>query len=735
MRKLVSISFIVLALQCPAQNFKVEKAKFNTTYAEYCAGLLKDGVIFSSNKKPEVLRTFVDEEDNYYTNLYVSREKDGTAQAEQELFSAEISSVLNEGSLSFEPNGKVFWYTSNLIMEDQKVRPGLEFKLGIFKAEKQDGKWARTGAFPHNTQKQNYNVAHPAISPDGSYMVFSSDKEGSIGSSDLWVSYREFDAWTEPVRLPAGINTEENELFPYIDKSGTLYFSSNGLDLGVGLDVYNTKLFSPDEFEHPVRMKAPINTEFDDYAFMIRDDGETGYFSSNRESMNDDVYSFEYVYPEFTACEESYMPYMCYLIEETNITYIDSLPLAYVWNFGDGTSAEEFTQEPCYVDTGFYKINVNIIDTFTGAVYAEISGMELLIEQPNQPYITSPDTLIIDEEVLFSSKESTFNGFEIEEWFWSMGGSKKFKGEEIYYAFTQPGYYQVQLGAISAPDESGNQERICVYKDIFVVENELELEILRELAVQESAEEIVLDYDHMDGETIMANEPEKSVVEEEVESTYYVEVTESGQQIELDDPFFEKINHEITERFKEEGGIYIYSVGQAKEVFSLWDMYKEVLDSGYLSAIVKQERLKAFEEETEKVGHYYPEDEREEWNRTVTEFVNIKFDNNSSRIKEESFGSLDYLSAMLSIEGEFKLKIDAYTDNKGDDNYNKGLSERRAESVKRYLIRQGIEAERLISNGHGEASPISTNETELGRAKNRRVEFEIVTVLFKKQIE
>lgn len=752
MRRLLVISLLLVALQCTSQNFNVSKAKFNTDYQEYCAGLLKDGVIYSSNKKPEVLKTYLDENDNYYTNLYVASEKEEGKRNKTELFSSEISSVLNEGSLSFEPGGRTFWYTSNITYDEKKVRGGKDYMLGIFKAQKRDGKWQRVQAFPYNAKNQEFNVAHPAIAPDGSFMIFSSDMQGGVGASDLYISYRIQEDWSSPELLPEGINTQGNELFPYLDSKGMLYFSSNGIDEGQGLDVYSTAFFNSKDFKSPIRMKAPINTEFDDYAFMIREDGETGYFSSNRDSLNDDVYEFKYMFPTFDGCRENFKPFMCYMIEETNITYIDSLPLAYIWDFGDGTSANGFRNEHCYADTGLYKINLNIIDTLTGVTYASISNMELLIEQPNQPYITSPDTLIMNEEVIFSSMESTFDGFEISEWFWDMGSQKSLKGEVVSYAFNKAGYYQVELGALSFPDESGLQQRSCVYKTVLVVENELELDILREIAKEQELlalesgedpeadetpvtdEDVTLDYGYMQDEVVDGNNAKEAILEEKVESTYYVEVLESEEKVELEDPYFDKLQYEITERRKEDS-TYVYSIGQANEVFALWDLYKEVLDSGYYSAIVKQQRIKAFEEETEEVGYAVPEEERKVWNRTITKFANIQFDKNSSYVKPECYSSLDYIAVMMDIEKEFTLNIDAYTDDKGNAEHNLELSKRRAENVKKYLVRKGVPQERLISKGHGEAKPISSNETEQGRAINRRVEFELETVLFKLQIE
>ncbi|MFK7755587.1 MAG: OmpA family protein [Flavobacteriales bacterium] len=742
MKKLLVISLLLVALQCASQNFNVSKTKFNTDYSEYCAGLIKDGVIYSSNKKPEVLKTYLDENDNYYTNLYVASENLEGKKKKTELFSSEISSVLNEGSLSFEPGGRAFWYTSNITYEEKKVRGNKNYKLGIYKAKKVEGKWQRVQSFRYNSKDQSYNVAHPAISPDGSFMIFSSDMEGGVGASDLYISYRTDEEWSTPELLPEGINTMGNELFPYIDATGILYFSSNGMEQGQGLDIYSTAYFNSEDFKVPVRMKAPINTEFDDYAFMIREDGETGYFSSNRDSLNDDVYEFKYMFPDFDGCRENFKPFMCYMIEETNITYIDTLPLAYIWEFGDGTTANGFRNEHCYADTGLYKINLNIIDTLTGVTYASISNMELLIEQPNQPYITSPDTLIMNEEALFSSRESTFDGFEVSEWFWDMGSEKSLRGEEVVYAFNKPGYYQIELGALGFPDESGLQQRSCVYKTVLVVENELELEILRELTKEQRLEqlaaakekEVTLAYEYLQEEVVDGNNPEEAMLEEKAESTYYVEVAESEERIELEDPFFDKLQYEITERLKDDS-TYVYSVGKANEVFALWDMYKEVLDSGYYSAIVKQKRLSTFEEETEQVGFAIPEDERKEWNRTITKFANIQFDKNSSYVSKDCYSSLDYIAVIMDIEKEFVLSIDAYTDDSGNADHNLELSIRRADNVKKYLIRKGVPQERLVSKGHGEAEPISSNKTEQGRAINRRVEFELETVLFKLQIE
>jgi OOP family OmpA-OmpF porin len=78
---------------------------------------------------------------------------------------------------------------------------------------------------------------------------------------------------------------------------------------------------------------------------------------------------------------------------------------------------------------------------------------------------------------------------------------------------------------------------------------------------------------------------------------------------------------------------------------------------------------------------------------------------------------------MLTTYGTMKIEVQAHTDSMGSDTYNKKLSQRRAESVVEYVTNKGITLSRLTAVGYGETKPISDNNTIIGRAKNRRVEF------------
>ena len=100
----------------------------------------------------------------------------------------------------------------------------------------------------------------------------------------------------------------------------------------------------------------------------------------------------------------------------------------------------------------------------------------------------------------------------------------------------------------------------------------------------------------------------------------------------------------------------------------------------------------------------------------------ILFDTDSDHLKAESKPTLDALIAAAHAQPTWSFGIEGYTDNVGGDAHNQTLSEKRALSVKAYLVAAGVDASRLTTQGFGASHPVSSNDTELGRSQNRRVE-------------
>ena len=104
----------------------------------------------------------------------------------------------------------------------------------------------------------------------------------------------------------------------------------------------------------------------------------------------------------------------------------------------------------------------------------------------------------------------------------------------------------------------------------------------------------------------------------------------------------------------------------------------------------------------------------------------VNFEFNSDHLTVPAQETLDKVAGALEGQPNLNVEIDGYTDSIGSDAYNLKLSKKRAESVKTYLVAHGVAADHLFARGFGEAKPIASNQTDEGRAENRRVEFQVL---------
>lgn len=111
----------------------------------------------------------------------------------------------------------------------------------------------------------------------------------------------------------------------------------------------------------------------------------------------------------------------------------------------------------------------------------------------------------------------------------------------------------------------------------------------------------------------------------------------------------------------------------------------------------------------------------------VTFDSDVLFPLNSSYLTDQAKDEIDKLVNLLADYPNASLIVDGHTDATGTEEYNQWLSEKRAESVKKYLADHGIQASRITTNGYGQAKPVAANNTKEGRQQNRRVEVTIAT--------
>lgn len=225
--------------------------------------------------------------DNFADLYYSKRDKKGKWSEPVLVEGEDINTEAEEGAPIFDSRKSTMYFTRC------KFEKNGYFGCQILKAKKQGPKFAKPEAIP--IASDSAIVAHPALSPDNKILVFASDMPGGLGGKDLWyIKELSRNSWSEPINLGPDVNTEQDEMFPFIRANGDLYFSSNGrLGMG-GLDIYRAKKKGNSKWGDVENVKAPINSNSNDFAIHFDGDREKGYFSSNREGGRgkDDIWEF-----------------------------------------------------------------------------------------------------------------------------------------------------------------------------------------------------------------------------------------------------------------------------------------------------------------------------------------------------------------------------------------------------------------------------------------------------------
>ena len=212
----------------------------------------------------------------------------GLAQEPQKM-GGKINKRLNDGPATFTRDDKEMIFTRT----NKKKGPNGMRTLGLYHADWDATKQAWVNVLPLSLNSEQYNVAQPALSKDGSKLYFVSDMPGGEGGTDIFVAEKQGITWGQPVNLGKGINTPGREMFPFMAYDGTLFFASDSrVGLG-GLDIYSATL-SMGKWGNATNLGTPVNSTYDDFGYVADDKGKIGYIASNRPGGlgDDDIYKF-----------------------------------------------------------------------------------------------------------------------------------------------------------------------------------------------------------------------------------------------------------------------------------------------------------------------------------------------------------------------------------------------------------------------------------------------------------
>lgn len=291
--------------------YTIQNAAINSEYSDYGTSFYKNTLVFTSARDTGGI--FVKKHswtNQSFTNLYSSLITDNGNLSEPKKFSKKIDSKYHESTPVFSKDGLTMYFTRNNFLNGKKGRDSEKgILLKLYKATKNGEDWGTVTELPFNSNE--YSCAHPALSLDEKTLYFSSNMPGTKGMSDIYkVNIFSDGNFGKPVNLGDKINTEARETFPFISNNNELYFASDGHPGLGGLDVFVTQLNEDGTFGKIKNVGEPVNSNFDDFGFIMNTDTKTGYFSSNRENDNlgyDDVYKCIEIKTIPKDCQQSLM--------------------------------------------------------------------------------------------------------------------------------------------------------------------------------------------------------------------------------------------------------------------------------------------------------------------------------------------------------------------------------------------------------------------------------------------
>jgi len=690
-------------LTAQQQPYTIAKTPFSTDlYDEFAPVFYKSGLVFCTDRGQAVNSQGHRVIKMFYADTLV---KPGSAR----LFSKYLTTKLNDGPATFDRNCDTIYFSRNLVVEGNfKLLSTYRNKLGLFYAFPEEKGWSKARELRFNTEW--FNVTMPCLSHDGKRLYFASDKPDGYGGMDIYYSNWKNGYWEDPINLGPLVNTKGNETYPFINETGELFFSSDGLEGMGGKDIYVTKQRGSEWFP-PVRLQAPLNSEYDDFGIVTNAIMDAGYFSSNR-GKTIDIYRFRSELMQVWFSEPQKVNRYCFTFSDSTAIQVDTFRLRYVWDFGDNTKMFGSKAQHCLPGPGTYNVSLNIIDRRTGTPLFRKIAYDLEIVDYEQPFVTSPDMAIVGERVVFDGLESYCPGYDITGYFWDFGDGNQMVGERVNNTYAKEGEYDVRLGLTLKSQQTGDAVKRSVTKRIRIFRSEQE----KKEYIAGNPPSMPAPVDITQFENVRIKSQYSAEEDFRKDAVFRVELMSSPNRTPLNSSFFRNVpaTYSVKERFDDKTGLYSYFVDEQMTLMAAYPAYFEMVLAGYNDVLV---RLCVLTDPAER--------ELLVLKRNYGVLTDTYFDANN-RLVTNAYLMLDQVVMLMNKYPGLKLEIGVHTDNQGSAASLMSVSQARALVIVNYLINRGISGNRLTPKGYGSTKPISSNATWLERRLNRRVDFSII---------
>ena len=273
--------------------YELDLFEYNSKYSDFAPAFYKEGLIFSSDRDTGNLARYRHTWNSKdFLDIYKVNADSSSRNTVVKMNM--VNSRLHESTSVATKDGNTKYFTRNNFIDGKSTKDDEGVvRLKIFRIIWKDGQWSNLEELPFNSD--GYSVAHPALSLDEKTLYFASDMPDSKGESDIYkVIINEDGTFGLPENLGLPINTEARETFPFVSSENILYFSSDGHPGLGGLDIFGIKIKNGGFTRSVLNVGEPVNSKWDDFSYIIKEDNKRGYFASNRaEGMGaDDIYGF-----------------------------------------------------------------------------------------------------------------------------------------------------------------------------------------------------------------------------------------------------------------------------------------------------------------------------------------------------------------------------------------------------------------------------------------------------------
>ncbi len=595
-----------------------------------------------------------------------------------------INSKYHDGPSSWNNKTKTLAFTRNNAYKGRVKRSKDHVNKLTILFSTFDGKtWSNPIPFAFNNPE--YSIGHPCFNAEGSALYFSSDMPGGYGGSDIYVSTKTGDVWSKPSNLGPTVNTNGNELFPFLHNDSLLYFSSTGWGGLGGLDIYTTQREN-NTWQQAENAGSPINSTFDDFGVWISDDRRSGYISSNRDGGegNDDVYRFTYA-PKPALISVRDQDELTPVKDAEVVVYLDGKKKEVVKTGPSGTAS--IFLNPCKK----YSFVTNAIgypehtrEQEMACVPGASRDVQLAIRRPKayvQVFDMFSQTMVQGAAVTLSDLTNVNDPGALGE-----------TDEKGYYRFSlNPCHeYEVTATKKGLPEVKKRFKAPCTLKD-----DDVAVRLGTGIAPPKGVIVRLNVVDEQSGtpvpsaRVIVKNKQDKS------EQEYFAD--EAGE--------LQAVAKEGAELEIRATRVGYFSTSRSKTTVKVPKGQKSTLETLKLLKLAEG---------------------------GIIALEGIYYDLNKTEIRKDAAKVLDYVYQVMLENPSMVIEMGSHTDARDSDERNMKLSEGRAASAVAYIVAKGIEASRITGKGYGETQ--LKNKCGNGvkcpdalHQENRRTEIRIVS--------